>query len=92
MRKRGVATYPLALSRSKIKNVLRIEADWSQEKRIGSLAVENRVYEVVCFHGLVLDHVGGYFEAGVARCLVGAAMFEVPSVFLEERGAVAGES
>lgn len=72
--------------------MLRIRPDWIQEKRIGSLAVENRVYDLAGFHGLVLNHVGGYFEAGVPRCLVGAAMLEVSWVLLEERGAVAGES
>ena len=62
----------------------------SQKKRIRSLAVENRVNEVVGFHGLILDYVGGHFEVGIVHCLVGEAMFEVASVFLEERGAVAG--
>lgn len=72
--------------------MLRIWADWSQEKRIGSLAVENEVYEVVRFHGLVLDHVGGHLQAGVALCLVSPAMFEVAAIPFEEGGDVATES
>lgn len=47
---------------------------------------------MVRFHGLVLDHVGGHFEARVARCLVGPAMFEVAAILFEEGGAVATES
>lgn len=72
---------PLTLPCSEVEDVLWISTDWSTEERIGLLALEHQLHEVVCFHRFILNIIRRNEQVAITGGLVESAVLEVGAIF-----------